>query len=312
MEVISFILHAKIRSKSKVREALTQKFEKEYNLRFYETRAPRDAEGLAVTALAEGCDFLVAVGGDGTLNEVVNGFLGSGGRDKHTTKLAVLPFGTGNDFARGIGMGRSVDQLYHIISKNQPILIDAGSLTFTREDGSGYLRYFDNISDLGIGAQVVAHVNGVHLRKKILGGTLTFFISVLFTFLTYRHKKIRVVWDGGESFEGPVLGLVVANGKYFGSGFGIAPDARLDDGKLELVILAKVSIMDYIRNFSRLRNAQRVIHPEVNYSQATHITVMPNGHKVVIEADGEIEGHAPLEFRCLPSALPFLIPGSAD
>jgi YegS/Rv2252/BmrU family lipid kinase len=309
MEVISFILHAKIRGKNKVKEALTQKFEKDYNLRFYETRAPRDAEGLAVTALESGCDYLVAVGGDGTLNEVVNGFLGSGGRDRFKTRLAVLPFGTGNDFARGIGMDRSVEMLDRIIRQDRVVMIDAGSLSFTREDGTGYLRYFDNISDLGIGAQVVAHVNGVHLRKKVLGGTLTFFISVLFTFLTYRHKKIRVAWDGGEKFEGPVLGLVVANGKYFGSGFGIAPEARLDDGKLELVILAKVSILDYIRNFNRLRKAQPVIHPEVHYFKANRITVEPDGHKVVIEADGEIEGHAPLEFSCLPSALPFLLPG---
>jgi YegS/Rv2252/BmrU family lipid kinase len=309
MEVISFILHAKIRSKTRVRESLVQNFEQDYKLRFYETRAPRDAEGLAVQALEDGCDYLVAVGGDGTLNEVVNGYLHGGGREKYRTRLAVLPFGTGNDFARGIGMSRSVELLDQIIRQNKPIFIDAGSLAFTREDGSGYLRYFDNISDLGIGAQVVAHVNGVHLRKKILGGTLTFFISVLFTFITYRHKKIRVVWDDGQTFEGPVLGLVVANGKYFGSGFGIAPDARLDDGKLELVILARVSILDYIRNFGRLRNAQRVIHPEVHYFKADQIHVEPDGHKVVIEADGEIEGHAPLRFSCIPGALPFLMPG---
>jgi len=307
MEVIGFILHAKIRGKNAVRASLLQRFESEFTIRFYETTGPRTAENLCERALDDGCNFIIAVGGDGTLNEVVNGFLRAGGGSKYSVVLGVLPFGTGNDFARGIGMQRSVDQLEELIHRNQPRLLDAGSLSFKCEDGSEYIRYFDNIADLGIGAQVVAHVNGVHLRKKILGGFLTFFLSVLFIFATYRHKKIRVRW-ADQTFEGRVLGLVAANGRYFGSGFGIAPDAKLDDGQFELVIFANVSVMDYIRNFSKLRKAERIVHPEIHYYRTDRLWVEPEGQVVVVEADGEIEGHAPLEYRCLPAALPFLVP----
>ena len=308
MEVISFVLHARIRSKNHVKSTLIQKFKPSFEVRFYETTKPRDAEGLAIRALSDGCQFLVAVGGDGTLNEVINGFLSFTGEVSGLRAIGVLPYGTGNDFARGIGVTRSVEQLYSLVTQSEPNRLDAGSLSFTRPDGTRYVRYFDNIADLGIGAQVVAHVNGVHLRKKILGGTLTFFLSVLFTFLTYRHKKVKVTWGDGNSFEGPVLGLVVANGRYFGSGFGIAPSARLDDGKFELVIFAKVSIIDYIRNFGRLRKAIPIEHPEVHYYTTDYIKVEPDGQTVVVEADGEIEGYAPLEYRCLPSAVPFLVP----
>ncbi len=307
MQVIGFVLHAKIQGKKAVKASLVQRFGSEFTTRFYETTGPRTAEDLSEAALRDGCDFIISVGGDGTLNEVVNGFLRAGGKSKFSATLGVMPFGTGNDFARGIGMQRSLDQLEELIHRNQPRFLDAGSLSFTRKDGSSYIRYFDNIADLGIGAQVVAHVNGVHLRKKILGGFLTFFLSVLFVFVTYRHKKVRVRW-GDQTFEGPVLGLVAANGRYFGSGFGIAPDAKLDDGQFELVIFANVSVIDYIRNFSKLRKAERIAHPEVHYYRTDHLWVEPDGQVVVVEADGEIEGQAPLEYRCLPGALPFLVP----
>jgi diacylglycerol kinase (ATP) len=307
MEKIGFILHGKIRGKKSVKESLIVKFSTNYDIHFYETVHPRHAEQLTFQALADGCDFLISVGGDGTLNEMVNGYLKSGGQEKFSTILGVLPFGTGNDFARGIGVERSINQLSDLIAKRGSALLDAGSMQFELADGSVNTRYFDNIADLGIGADVVVRVNGVHLRKKILGGTLTFFISVLLTFLTYRHKKIKVEWEG-FSWEGSVLSLVVANGRYFGSGLGIAPEARQDDGLFEVVIFADLSIMDYLRNYARVRRSQRVIHPQAFYYQTNRLSVVPLGPATTVEADGEIAGQAPIIFTCLPGVLPFLVP----
>jgi diacylglycerol kinase family enzyme len=180
-------------------------------------------------------------------------------------------------------------------------------MEFSLPDGSVNTRYFDNIADLGIGADVVVRVNGVHLRKKILGGTLTFFLSVLATFLTYRHKKVKVSWEGFR-WEGSVLSLVVANGKYFGSGLGIAPEARMDDGQFEVVIFANLSIFDYLRNYARVRRAEKVDHPEAHYYRCGRLQVEPEGAITIVEADGEIEGQAPIVYTCIPGALPFLVP----
>lgn len=307
MEKIGFILHGKIRGKKSVKESLIARFTADYDVQFYETLRPRHAEALTEKALSEGCDFLVAVGGDGTLNEMVNGYLKAGGKEKYNTSIGVLPFGTGNDFARGNGIERSIDQLSNLIKLNRPRMIDAGSMQFRQPDGSMNIRYFDNIADLGIGGDVVARVNGVHLRKKILGGTLTFFISVLTTFMTYKHKKIKVSWKD-FSWEGSVLSLVVANGRYFGSGLGIAPEAKLDDGLFEVVIFADLSIMDYLRNYSKLRKAIRIEHPEVHYHRTGKVLVEPQGNLIIVEADGEIEGQAPIVYTCLPGSLKFLIP----
>jgi diacylglycerol kinase (ATP) len=307
MEKIGFILHGKIGSKKAVKETLILIFSGDYSVRFYETMHARHAEALTELALSEDCDFLIAVGGDGTVNEMVNGYLRSGGAAKHSTVLGVLPYGTGNDFARGIGIERNIDQLWKLVKQNKPRMIDAGSMQFHLRDGSVNTRYFDNIADLGIGADVVVRVNGVHLRKKILGGRLTFFLSILITFFTYRHKKIRVSWEG-FSWEGSVLSMVVANGRYFGSGLGIAPDAKLEDGLFEVVIFANMNIVDYLKNYSKVRRSEKVIHPEASYHQTNQLRVDPSGGLTIVEADGEIEGQAPVSYTCLPGALKFLVP----
>ncbi len=307
MEKISFVLHGIIGGKKRVREVLTNRFSDHYRVHFYETESSRHAEKLAGLALEEGCDFLIAVGGDGTLNEVVNGFLRAGGKAKYRTVLGVLPFGTGNDFARGIGISRDVEQLAGLISRNSPAMLDAGCMEFRQPDGSTTVRYFDNIADLGIGADVVVRVNGVHLRKKILGGKLTFLLSTLLTFFTYKPKRIVVSWEGFH-WEGSVLSLVVANGRFFASGLGIAPEARMDDGMFEVVIFANLSILDYLKNYPRVRRSEKVNHPGASYHRTRKLSIEPAGSITVVEADGEIAGRAPIIYTCLAGALPFLKP----
>jgi diacylglycerol kinase (ATP) len=309
MERIGFILHGKIRGKRNVKRALGEKFSGEYEVAFYETLHPRHAEDLTRHALSDGCDFLIAVGGDGTLNEMVNGYLRSGGSGASQARLGVLPYGTGNDFARNNGIGRDINRLAGLIKGNRPVMLDAGRMELHRQDGSPMERYFDNIADIGIGADVVVHVNGVHLRKKILGGTLTFFLSALFTFLTYKHKPVRLSWPGFE-WEGSVLSVVVANGRYFGSGLGIAPEAKMDDGLFEVVVMGKVSVIDYLRNFARLRRAEKINHPEVSYYRTARLSILTDEQSLtIVEADGEVEGRAPIVYTCLPGVLPFLVPG---
>ncbi|MDD4646500.1 MAG: diacylglycerol kinase family lipid kinase [Bacteroidales bacterium] len=307
MEKIGFILHGKVRGKKEIKESLIAGFSLDYSVRFYETIHPRHAEHLTDLALHEGCDFVIAVGGDGTLNEVVNGYLNAGGNDKFNASLGVLPLGTGNDFARNLKLNKSIGQLEHLVKSNQPRLLDAGKMEMKLPDGSTNTRFFDNIADLGFGAEVVARVNGVHLRKILLGGTLTFVLAILRTFSSYRHKNARITWDGFE-WEGKVLCLVVAKGRYFGSGVGVAPGARPDDGMFEVVIFADLSIMDYLRYYSKLRRLEKIDHPEVTYHRTNKLCVESTGKPIIIEADGEIEGHAPVVFTCLPGALRFLVP----
>ncbi len=306
MARISFVLHGKIRGKRDLIKEIDQTFHSNYELSYYETRKADHAEPLTLQALEDGCDYLIAIGGDGTLNEVVNGYLNAGGRSRFSTILGVLPWGTGNDFVRSIGVEKSVSQLLQMIESKSVKNIDAGEVLLDKPVAKGKHRYFDNIADLGIGADVVARINGVHLRKKILGGTLIFFFTALRVFLTYRHKKVRVSWEG-YSWEGPLLSLVIANGNFFGSGLGVAPDASLHDGMFQVVILGNVSVWDYLRNYGKLRRSERIDLPDMHYLTSDIIRVETDLSDVNAEADGEIIGQAPLEFRCLRAALPFLV-----
>lgn len=304
---ISFVLHGKIQGKRKMLDKLNRVLAGEFDLQFFETERARHAQSLAIEALEQGCNYLIAIGGDGTLNEVVNGFLKSGGREKHKVVLGVLPWGTGNDFVRTIGVGRSVDQLLQLIRSSSVKNIDAGKMIIMGAGGKEEVVFFNNVADAGFGAEVVSEVNGVHLRKKILGGTMTFFLAILFKFFFYRHKQMRISMNG-TVWEGPVLALVVANGNFFGSGFGIAPDARIDDGKFQVVLAGNVTMFDYFRNFGKLRKSQHIDLPDLSYHITDYVEVESLGDRVLIEADGEVHGTAPLSFECIPGALPFLMP----
>jgi len=306
MVKISFVLHGKIRGKQSLLNEIDRIFKSGYEVAYYETRKAYHAEELTLQALKDECDYLIAIGGDGTLNEVVNGYLHAGGRSKFSSVLGVLPWGTGNDFVKSIGVEKSVVQLFQLIEKKSIKYIDAGEVRLDNPTKKSGIRYFDNIADLGIGADVVARINGVHLRKKVLGGTLIFFFTALRVFLTYRHKKVRVSWDGFK-WEGPLLSLVVANGNFFGSGLGVAPDAILDDGIFQVVILGDVSVWDYLKNYGKLRRSERIILPDMHYLVSDRVRVDAEISGINAEADGEIIGQAPLEFQCLKAALPFLV-----
>lgn len=307
MQKVSFILHGKISGKKNLLKEVKHLAASDYKINFYETRKARHAEDLTTNALEDGCDYLIAVGGDGTLSEVVNGYLHGGGRSKFKTILGVLPWGTGNDFVKSIGVEKSVNQLFNLIANNNVKDIDAGQIKLLKPGSRGRVRYFNNIADLGIGAEIVAQINGVHLRKKILGGPLIFFFTSLKNFLTYKHKIIRISWDGFD-WEGPILSLVVANGRFFGSGIGIAPDANLSDGKFQVIIFGDLSVWDYLRNYGKMRRSEQIDHVEVQYLSSDYVKVETEESVISVEADGEISGQAPLEIVCLKGVLPFLIP----
>ncbi len=307
MGKIGFILHGKTKGKRKLLTQLKAQFEPNHQLAIYETQHENHAAELTQQALIAHCDYIIAVGGDGTLNEVVNGYMSAGKDLKMNRCLGVLPWGTGNDFVRSLGIDRSTEQLYKLIDSKAVSEIDIGVMEFEHAEDKKYTRYFDNIADLGIGAEVVARVNGVHLRKRILGGTLVFFFTALRTFFTYKHKQITVIGDDFK-WSGSILALVVANGRFFGSGLGIAPDAKINDGSFEVVIFGDLSVIDYLKHYGKIRKSKKLNLDEVNYLRTKALQIETDLSDVAVEADGEVSGTAPVTMRCLHRALPFLTP----
>src|SRR2546425_2810896 len=201
-------------------------------------------------ALGDGATTIVSVGGDGTFNEVVNGYLAHRETARNTDAcLAVFSVGTGADFVRTLPMPATPAALARCIRERQPQTIDAGLCEFL-DAGTREKRYFVNVAEFGSGGAVVDRVNR---SSKILGGRLTFVLAILRTLPRYRNTNVVYEVDGGPSKEAVVNDFVVANGRYFGAGLMPAPAADLADGLLDGVIFGDVDFKTARRNLPALR-----------------------------------------------------------
>ena len=191
------------------------------------TTGPGDATTLAREALLAGAERVVAIGGDGTVNEVVNGFFDDAGRAiAPTASFALIPFGTGGDFRRSIEMPTELPAAVAIVAANHTRTIDVGRLDYTRPDKTKALRMFANITSFGVSGVVDRLVN--ESGKKL--GRLSFAFATARATWGYKNKRVQLVFDGKDRVEATINTVAVANGRYFGGAMMVAPNAELDDG----------------------------------------------------------------------------------
>lgn len=297
MAIVSFILHNKHRGNQQLVKQANLLFGTTYRLHFFYTEYAGHAIELALQA-ASNSDYVIAVGGDGTMNEVVNGVLMSGSK---TVVTGLLPCGTGNDFARSIGMRNSLQQLYQLIEARSIKHIDAGKIVLTSPDGKPATRYFVNIADVGLGGFIAQRLSGY---SKWMGAFLTFQRAIIAGFLSYRHQSVKAVADT-FTYEGNILSYIIANGKFFGAGLGVAPEAELNDGKFHITLGANISLWDYLLNMGNVRRSLKIKHAQMSYHTATYITIT-TPKPLPIDADGEFVGYTPLQVSVLPCALQML------
>ncbi len=302
MQSICFIINSQKKKVDHLVARLDAAFSNHYQVMFLHTAESRHAEGLAVTAVNLGCRYIVAVGGDGTVNEVVNGLMQLPPEKRGQVAVAILPWGTGNDFARSVG---STPSIVHLLKQFEDGLIskvDVGAVRYT-QGGRSVLRYFVNIGDIGIGPSTVMMVERL---KRILGPTLAFWIGAFCAIFFRKPQPVSIKADGYR-YEGKVKAVCMANGRYFGSGLGIAPKALVNDGLLNLVIVGDVSVFTFLRFTGKLRCAQTIIHPEVHYTNTTRCRILSPSLDCPLELDGEVLGSAPLEVEVVSGAVQFLV-----
>ncbi|MEN6461243.1 MAG: diacylglycerol kinase family protein [Syntrophomonas sp.] len=267
------------------------------------TKFAMEAVQITSEALRNGYKHIIVVGGDGTLNEVINGFYQDDKVINPGAFLSVVPAGTGCDFARMFNIKVNRDYIVRILSGGKEKTCDVARATFIGLNQEKSVRYFINAGDVGMGSETVARVNR---NSKVLGGFWSFLLAALFTALTYKNRQIKVKIDEQEIYSGPCCLIAVANGQYFGGGMRIAPRASIDDGYLDVILVKNIGKIDLMSNLFRVYKGNHLTHPKIKMFRGQKINVFSRD-QIYLELDGETAGQGDVEFEILPQRIKLLV-----
>ena len=265
-----------------------------------------EATALVRTALGEGHQEFVAIGGDGTINEVVNGFFDATGPIAPDAVLGIVTSGTGGDFRKTFGVDAGYAPAIARLKTARPRPIDIGRLSCLTMSGEPCIRYFANIASVGISGVIVDRVNRARIAK-LFGGQFAFAFHSARTMLTYRDHMVRIRSDHGFDEVAAISTLAVANGQYFGGGMRVAPNASPDDGQFDVIVMGGANRRQALANMKQMYTGEHLNNPAVRALRGTKIMAAPvaetKGKPVLIEVDGESAGQLPATFEILPRAL---------
>jgi diacylglycerol kinase (ATP) len=274
-----------------------------------ETQAAGDGSTLAMDLAATGCSLVIAAGGDGSVSEVADGLINAAAEGSKAA-LGVLPCGNGADFARGLGLGLGPAGGFAAsvrrIAASKGRMIDAGRVSYVDDHGALASRHFINIASVGVSGAVARAVNADERKGRVSSKALFYWRTVT-EFLRFRFQDVRITVDDSEPIEARVALVVAANGKFFGAGMMVAPDAVLDDGLLDIAILRAAGKLGLIRDIRLLYGGRHRNHPAVTILRGRKVMVEPladrDAGRMLVEADGESPGRIPATFEILPGVL---------
>ncbi|MDO8643952.1 MAG: diacylglycerol kinase family lipid kinase [bacterium] len=265
------------------------------------TQSRGHATVLAQQALDKGYEMIVAVGGDGTIHEVANGFFHEGRLRQPNACLGILSSGRGEDFIRTLGFPkRHADQI-RVLKGRRIRKVDLGRFSYYNSEGIQCHRYFTNIADCGIVGEVLRWAARC---PKFFGGTLTYVAGGLLSFFSYRNKTVALSIDDEPQKEEKICAIVVANGQYFGGGLRAAPMASVEDGLFDVLIVHDFKAWDFLKLLPKLLSRGGVHEaPKITYRTAHKLRIYSQ-EQVLLDADGESLGQLPATYEVVPRILP--------
>ena len=262
------------------------------------TDRPMHAAALTAEALRAGFRRIVAVGGDGTLNEVVNGFFQVEGGPPADACLALVPRGTGGDFRRTFDLNGSLrETCARLTCQARPL--DVGRVRFTGPDGTPAVRYFVNVASFGVSGRVDQAVNS---SSKVLGGKVSFFLASVKTLIGWRDQSVRIRADGGAEESLRITTLAVANAQYFGGGMRVAPEANPSDGLFDVTVWSGYGLTDFALKARSVYDGSHVRWKGTRTFRCKALEASSD-EEVLLDVDGEQPGRLPARFEVLPGAL---------
>jgi YegS/Rv2252/BmrU family lipid kinase len=263
------------------------------------TDAPNAATALTRKALRAGAKLVISVGGDGTHNEVANGFFDGTEAVAPQAAMGVIPAGTGGDFRRSFGWSVDPRDAVGRLASGKKRPIDVGRLRYTTPSGGNALRHFVNITSFGIGGKVD---DQVVRAPRLFGGKAAFAIASLRALAAYHDQRVKVSLDGGAPRELSITNVAVCNGQFFGGGMWAAPTAKLDDGLFDVTIWSGLGLSDFVFKSKQLYDGTHVKLPQTITAQARKVEATSD-EVVLLDVDGEQPGRLPASMEILPGAL---------
>jgi len=263
------------------------------------TTRPDEATILTRQSLRNGADRIICIGGDGTLNEVVNGFMTDEGPVNRDAVLAFIPNGTGCDFVRTVSIPRGVENALDLIANGTVRDVDLGRVTYLDKQATTSVRYFLNITSFGLGGEVDDRVNRT---SKALGPFICFLWSTLVALLLFGKKKVYYRIDDGPEQSAICWNIAIANGRYHGGGMEVAPDAIVDDGLFHVTVIGDVNLAQVLWHLPKLYTGKIGAIKQVQLMTCKRISVRSD-QRVLIDMDGEQPGYLPAAIEILPKAV---------
>lgn len=270
------------------------------------TDRPGDATEIASRAFRRGVERVIAVGGDGTLSEIVNGYFDEQGRAFNgEAAIGLLPSGTGSDFRRSLGMTNHSNSISALLcSEARPI--DVACADFRDFHGERAKRFFINVASFGLGGDVSASVN--RWRNSLptwIGGRARFSAAALAALGRYKNVRVSMCFDCEREIQISSNLIVVANGKFAGGGMMLAPDAELDDGLLDVIVTDEATRWDVIKELPRIQRGGHLRNPKVTARRAREVSINSE-EPMAVDLDGETVGYTPANITLIPKAIRFV------
>jgi diacylglycerol kinase (ATP) len=250
------------------------------------------------SAIDEGYRKIISLGGDGTLNEVVNGICNQNTCPTKEITVGMIPVGTGNDWGRMFGIPLVYEAAVKVIKENKTLAHDIGLISyFTGEEQ--HKRYFINIAGLGFEAVVVQKTN--NQKDKGRSNNAIYFYNLLSSLIAYHNTPVEYEIDG-KKYSAKIFSINIGNGRYCGGGMRQTPEALPDDGLFDITVIKEMGRIEIIKSLKLLYDGTILSHPKVDGYRSSNLKVTSES-LLFAEADGESIGHTPLEFSIIPSGL---------
>jgi len=269
----------------------------------YITKKPFEATSSAQKAIVNGCELIISIGGDGTIQEIVNGFFFNGRLINPACQLGIINCGTGQGFAQSLNLPPTIKEQLEVIFDGLSHPVDIGRIAFSDENGETMERFFVNECQAGIGGDVVKKIMSHH---KKLGGVIAFGIVTLSTAFRYPNQLMTIGIDGIYKVTNRFIGIMVSNGRYTGGGMNLTPSAKVNDSLLDVLLIHEQSFFQRLWNFPKIYSGSHIASRTFSYFQGKSISLNAR-ETILVEADGELLGFLPCKIEVMPSALHIML-----